>query len=434
MQLSAFLVPTVVVTVLASSLSATACSQQPDGSNQPGTRAAAAAPLPAPPPLTEEDRKLYLDAARTAWAFVQNHYQPTTGLTKAHETYANITLWDIAGVIGAHYAARRLGLIDSVQYDQRIRRILTTLSTIDLVDNTAFNSTYNALTGKMVTRAGKQTLQGDGWSVTDIGRLLIWLRILAVNEPQYAEQAAAIVGRLNMQRLVQGGQPMGLSDSPSNKKRQLAPETEIGYHQYAASGFALWGANVRRALNPRANTRIVNVFGQRLMVDDRGNDRITAEPYIMMGLETGWYAPEHRQQATRILAVQEARHKRTGTVTMVTEDAMPDPPHYFYYYSIHHNGKTFVVEGPGENALVQKPRWVSAKAAFAWNALLPSPYTNLVVKTVMPAAAPGKGWGAGVYEGTLKPIAVRSLNTAALILESALYRIEGKPILNAKIL
>jgi hypothetical protein len=52
-----------------------------------------------------------------------------------------------------------------------------------------------------------------------------------------------------------------------------------------------------------------------------------------------------------------------------------------------------------------------------------------MLRTVRPAATP-IGWGSGVYEGTLKPTGITSLNTAALILESALYKIRGKPILS----
>jgi len=152
-----------------------------------------------------------------------------------------------------------------------------------------------------------------------------------------------------------------------------------------------------------------------------------SEPYIMLGLETGYRSPDLSRQAAQVLAAQSARYQRTGLVTAVTEDALPDPPWYFYYYSVWHNGKAFVVEGPGEGKEVDKPRWVSSKAAFAWNAVLPNPYTQLVLRTVQPGGTPS-GWGAGVYEGTLKPTGVPSLNTAALIMESALYMSRGRPI------
>jgi len=111
----------------------------------------------------------------------------------------------------------------------------------------------------------------------------------------------------------------------------------------------------------------------------------------------------------------------------VTEDALPDPPYYFYYYSLWHNGRPFMVEGKGQNQVVERPRWVSSKAAFGWNAVFPNPYTALLLQTVQPART-ANGWGAGVYEGTLKPTGIPSLNTAAMIMEAALYKIRGRPI------
>ena len=93
-----------------------------------------------------------------------------------------------------------------------------------------------------------------------------------------------------------------------------------------------------------------------------------------------------------------------------------------------HRGRPFVVEGKGENQYVDKPRWVSSKAAYAWYALFPSKYTWLGVQTVQPALRAGKGWDTGVYEKTNKPTGVMSLNTAAIILEASLYKKTGRPL------
>jgi hypothetical protein len=206
-------------------------------------------------------------------------------------------------------------------------------------------------------------------------------------------------------------------------------EGRMGYEQYAAAGLALWGYRAEKALDARLNALPVNVLGIPIVADKRGDERITREPYIMMGMETGWYSPELREQAWRVLAAQEARYKTTGTLTMVSEDALPDPPYYFYYYDVYRQGRSFVVDAPAGQGYVESPRWLSSKAAFAWHALLPSPYTLAVLQAVQPSAVPGHGWGAGVYEGTLRPTGDASLNTAALILEAAVYNLRGHPFL-----
>jgi hypothetical protein len=399
---------------------------------------------PAPPPggtvLTGPDRanvvderQLFLGAARTAWAFVERNYQPSTGLSRAHDTYQYVTLWDMASGLAATHSAHELGFISDAVYSQRIQRALTTLSTADLFDDAGFNKSYDSKTGKMIDRNQRISSRGYGWSVTDIGRLLTWLRILAVNQPQFATQAGNIVKRLDMARLVKDGYVQGEDLNPANGAVRQYPEGRMGYEQYAAAGLALWGFRAEKSLDARLNALPVNVMGIPIVADRRGDERITSEPYIMMGMETGWYSPELREQAWRVLAAQEARYKSTGVLTMVSEDALPDPPYYFYYYNVYRQGRPFVVDAPAGGGYVEGPRWISSKAAFAWHALLPSPYTLAVLQAVQGAAIPGRGWGAGVYEGSLRPTGDASLNTAALILEAAVYNLRGHPFLATRL-
>jgi hypothetical protein len=377
-----------------------------------------------------DEGQLYLNGARSAWAFVERNYQPATGLARAHDTYQYVTLWDIASTLAATYSAHELGLVSDPVYNQRMQRVLTTLSTMDLFDGAAFNKSYDSKTGRMIDRNQRISSKGYGWSSTDIGRLLTWLRIIAVNQPQFATQATAIVNRLNFSRLIDSdGYLKGQDIEPQTGQMRIYSEGRMGYEQYAAAGLAVWGHRAEKALDARLNAQPVSVFGVSIIADKRGDERITSEPYIMMGLETGWYSPELRQQAWRVLAAQEARFKSTGTLTMVSEDALPDPPFYFYYYDVYRQGRTFAVDAPSGQAYVESPRWISSKAAFAWHALLPSPYTMTVLQAVQPALIPGKGWGAGVYEGMLKPTGNASLNTAALILEAAVYNSRGRPFL-----
>ena len=415
--------------IVGGSISAfSACS---DAQQAPPQGARPAPPQPTPAPiLTAQERQLYLDAARTSWNLVNRITEPSTGLARAHPNYSNITLWDVAGAIAANYVARELGFIDQTTFDAHIARIFSTLSTIDLFDRSAFNRIYDAKTGRMVDNGGKISTVGAGWSSVDLGRLLIWLKVVANKHPKYAVTAAQIVKRIDMSKVLQNGYLQGVEVDPKTRRRKTFTETEIGYQQYALTGFALWGAKINpNGLDVRTDVREVNVLGVRLLTDGRGNDRVMSEPYIMLGLEPGYRSAELQRQARQVLAAQEARYQRTRLVTAPSEDAMPDPPWYFYYYSIYHRRKSFVVEGVGDNAEVAGPRWISSKAAFGWNAVLPSAYTQLVLRTVRPAGTT-LGWGSGVYEGTLKPTGVTSLNTAALIMESALYKIRGKPILS----
>jgi len=48
-----------------------------------------------------DERQLFLNAARIAWAFADRNYQPSTGLFRAHDTYQYVTLWDMASGLAA---------------------------------------------------------------------------------------------------------------------------------------------------------------------------------------------------------------------------------------------------------------------------------------------------------------------------------------------
>ncbi|HWL40236.1 MAG TPA: DUF3131 domain-containing protein [Gemmatimonadaceae bacterium] len=397
------------------------------------TRRSTPPPPPPVPGVILDERAVYMSAAQTAWAFVERNYVSSTGLARAHDSYQYLTVWDIASLLAATYSAHGLGLITDAVYHQRTQKALATLGSMALFEGVAFNKMYDAHTGRMVGRDLKNTSRGIGWSAIDLGRFLVWLRIVAVSHPQHMPQAQAIVNRLNMARLISDGYLRGEDLAPGNGAKRIYPEGKMGYEQYAAAGFALWGFRAEKALDQRVNALPVSVQGVSLFADTRGNEYVTSEPYIMLGLETGWYSPEVRAQAWRVLAAQEARYRSTGTITMVSEDALPDPPYYFYYYNVYRQGRPFSIDGPPNLGAVQRPRWISTKAAFAWHALLPSPYTLLVLQAVQSSEIPGRGWGAGVYEGTLRPTGTPGINTEAIILEAALYQMRGGPFLNQRI-
>jgi Protein of unknown function (DUF3131) len=279
-----------------------------------------------------------------------------------------------------------------------------------------------------VGRDHRPTTRGHGWSATDVGRLLIWLKIVATHDPEFDAIARRIVARLNIDRLVRDGYLRGEELTPRGRRR-LFQEGRIGYEQYAAAGFALWDIRADSALDLQVNSTPVTVLGQSVLADRRGDDLLTSEPVVMLGLELGWPSAEWERLGKAVLAAQEERYRRTGVVTIVSEDAVPRPPAYFYYYLLHHNGDDFVVVTPSHDLVPWNLRWVSAKAAFAWHALFPSAYTWLAVQTVKSAESPNVGWSAGVYEGSKVRVPSPNLNTAAVILESAAYFVRGCPLM-----
>ena len=430
---------------LAMTLTAAQTRCQQDGSDKPpktttastavssgaatsgGTRLALQLPTPAPslPPTATpaEQRAFMIRSARAGWSYVSREVTPI-GYVGATKNYQFLTVWDMASGLAAAYSARELGFISPAQYRKFADRTLRSIEKAPLYDNAAFNRMYSAQTGAMVDSKAQPTTIGMGWSALDHGRLFVWLKLVGNDDPAFAARTQAIVTRLNMARLVKDGYMQGEEISAKTNEHRAYQEGRVGYEQYAAEGFALWGAKVDSALDFSVNGKPVVVNGQTIITDARGSDVMTSEPFVMMGLELGWKNETWRNLSLAVLAAQEARFTETGIVTMVSEDAIPVPPAYFYYYLLYHDGKPFVVTTVSGATSDSFPRWVSAKAAFGYHALAPSKYTWQALQTVKYGGSTS-GWTAGVFEGTKSSTKTFNLNTAAIVLESAAYMKRG---------
>jgi hypothetical protein len=390
-------------------------------------RSATNAPPAAAAPSDNVDAPEYFsDRARMAWRYGERYYRPSSGLIAAVPFYDYATVWDLASGLAMLYCARELGFLEEADYKKRVALALKTMANLPLFDGIAFNKFYKVSTRAMVNRLHRPSGRGVGWSVTDIGRLLVWLRIVAERDADFKPAAEAVVKRLDMSRLVRDGYLWGEDLAPDGTRR-VYQEGQIGYEQYAAQGFALWGHRAEKALNLKENEIPVEVMGQTVAADKRQRDRLTSEPFVMAGLEFGWSADMQRL-ARAVLAAQEERARRTGILTMVSEDALDVPPHYFYYYCVFANGREFSLDVQDPDAVVDKPRWLSAKAAFAWHALVPSEYTRRAVKAVEAAVGP-HGWSSGVYENTTRSTGTLNVNTAAVVMSAAVYVLRREPLL-----
>ena len=368
----------------------------------------------------------YREAAAHAWRFVVANTDSRTGLVRATPGYGNATTWDMASAIAAIWSAYRLDLIDTDEYSERMSRLLTTIADLPLFENAAYHKIYEVSSGRMVS-GGRPDDRGYAWSATDLGRFLVWLAIVRATDPEHAPLAERIAGRMDYSRIVRDGYAHGYD--ANRRVYKSFQEGRVGYEQYIGAGFDLWGHAVEPMLDPTLHGSPVEVMGHTLLRDDRGHDRIVSEPFVMMGLEVGW-DPETAELARNVLAVQRARWRETGRVTIASEDAIDLPPNYFYYYCVYCGGTPFVIEthDPGERRNVQP--WVSTKNAFGWNALLPDDYTELAWRTVQ-AARDDYGWMSGVFERSGRTTGTHDINTAAIILESAAYLSLGVPLIDA---
>lgn len=371
---------------------------------------------------TASDEKFYREMARASWGYLDRYYQPSTGFVNATPDWFNTTLWDLGGQLLAFQAAKELGFLSKDEYEKRTRRTLTTLENVKLTDGIAYNRIYS-------TKDGSPNATGAGWSATDLGRLLLALKIVAVREPQFAAAAERVARRNDFSKIVRGGYLYGRSIGPTGPSD--FQEGRIGYEQYVAAGFAQWGAGAGKAQQLKSNATPLTVLGVELMSDSRGFDRLLSEPFVLYGLELGLDG-DLRTLAQGVLRAQEARYRQTGQVTIVSEDALAVKPHYFYYYCVYCNGKPFVIGVSSPKQTFDEPRWVSTKAAFGWHALMPDAYTARAIEYVSPALDPTRGWATGVFERTRESTKTFDVNTAVVLMEIAYYQLRGKrPLIEA---
>jgi hypothetical protein len=207
-------------------------------------------PTPAPnacaeisAPLTPEEQ-VY---AKAAWQYFVNNYQPATGFTNSVGGYPSGSLWDIGNYLIALNSVRWLNLIDQAEFDSRLNQFLKTLSGLKLFEDALPNKVYNAATGEMVDYGNKPLEKGIGWSALDIGRILATFHVIRTCHPQYGDWIKGILDKWNIKRSLKDDQLYGALVRPDGSTL-LVQEGRLGYEEYAARGYELWGFKASKAL------------------------------------------------------------------------------------------------------------------------------------------------------------------------------------------
>lgn len=389
-------------------------------------------------PLTDREQNM----ARVAWSYFEKRYQPETGLVNAVGSYPSTTLWDTASYISALVAAYELCVIDKRAFDTRATKLINTLRNLDLYRGEAPNKVYNTKTGAKVNYANEA---GEvGISALDIGRMLVWLRILKERHPHLANSVDNIPMRWNFCNLVNEDGRMFGSFTQGDGKTRYVQEGRLGYEEYAAKGFALWGFDVARALSPEP-LAYTTIFDVKVPYDGRdprvfkNQNYVLTEGYILDGLELGWDLPTDRSNdgltashgwraefANRIYLVQQRRYEQTGIITARSEHQVNGKP-YFVYDSIFADGYAWNTLDPTGEYQPDRAA-IAAKAAIGLWALWDTDYTDLLFESVADLYEPDLGFYEGLYENGNGFIPLQTANNNGIILASLLYKVQG-PIL-----
>lgn len=383
-----------------------------------------------------------MDMARAAWTYFEVTYQETTGLTNSVGAYPSTTLWDTASYIGGLVAAHQLGIIDKRTFDERAMKLIGTIRKLDLFRGELPNKVYHTKTGEKVNYANKP---GEvGFSALDIGRFLVWMRIVKERYPYLANAIDNALLRWNYCNVIDEDGQLNGSILGKDKETVYVQEGRLGYEEYAAKGFELWGFDTRQSLavKPFAFT---DIYGVDVPYDPRDprvfktKNSVLMESYLLDGLEMNWDTPQDRtgekdvathgwraEFASRVYLAQQRRFEETGILTARSEHQVNGSP-YFVYDTIYGNGYAWNTLDP--SGVYQPDRAaVAAKAAIGMWALWDTEYSDRLFDAVADLYDPEKGFYEGIYENGDGKIPLQTANNNGIILAALLYKAQG-PIL-----
>lgn len=388
-----------------------------------------------------DDRDMRI--AKAAWRYFELFTQETTGLANAVGNYPSTTMWDTASYISALVAAYELCLIEKPEFDRRISLLLTTLKGLDLFRDELPNKVYHTKTGAKVDYANKP---GEiGFSALDLGRLLVWLRIVKNRYAYLGNSVDAVLLKWDFRNAIDAeGLLYGAYLHKETNATVYAQEGRLGYEEYAAKGFALWG--FRPILAHRAEPFLTaEIFGVPVPYDGRdprifhSQNYVVTESYLQDGIELGFDLPHddsspewlhsdgwRAEFADRIYRVQEERWRQTGFMTARSEHNVKGPP-YFTYDSIFSDGYAWNTVTP-RGDYVPDHAAVSSKAAMGLWVLWDTEYTDVLYEAIADLYDPETGMYEGLYERGQGRVEVFTANNNGVILAALLYKVQG-PIL-----
>ena len=384
-----------------------------------------------------------LRAAKVAWHYFEKFTQETTGLANSVGNYPSTTLWDTASYIAGAVAAFELCLIEKPEFDRRMIQLLTTIKGLELFRKEMPNKVYHTKTGAKVDYTNKP---GEiGFSALDIGRFLVWMRILKNRYPHLGNTVDSVLLKWDFANVIDDqGLMYGAYVDKETGETVYAQEGRLGYEEYAAKGFALWG--FRPLLAHRAEPFLTaSIYGIQVPYDGRdprvfhSQNYVVTESYLQDGLELGFDLPQddsspewlhsdgwRAEFADRIYQVQENRWRRTGFMTARSEHNVKGPP-YFTYDTIFSDGYPWNTVTP-RGDYVPDHAAVAAKAALGLWALWETDYTDVLYEAIIELYDPENGMYEGLYERGQGRVEIYTANNNGIILTALLHKVQG-PIL-----
>ncbi len=376
-------------------------------------------------PLTAVERRY----AEAAWSYFKANYQPKTGLVSDRADIKAATLWGMGDYLAALHAARSLDIISSQEFDDRTRLLLGALSRLPLFAGELPQRGYDIRTLQPVDYGGNPVPEGTGFSALDVGRIMAALYNLKNYHPEYTNAVDKILLDWSYLRVIRNGLLASANVEKDVNGRTLTrvnPETRLGYEEYAARAFQLWGFDVNRsAVGGQYETASVEgmavpIKRRRPDVNSEVNQYTVSNPFLLYGLELG-FDPQMRSLIEPIFKAEAERYRRTGKYT-ASGTTLIDRQPYIIHNTIIGKGEPWATLAADGNKISDDNRVVSTATAFAYYALFPQDrYARELFQGTTDLYNPSLGYYEGFYEKTGKTAFGLTSNTNSTILQSMLY-------------
>ena len=352
--------------------------------------------------------------AKKAQHYLDRNRRKSTGLWDSVQGYHHSTMWDVASGIAGTLALEALQLKSIEQTHIELGQTLATLRKIPLYKGWLPNREYSTKTGKPSGRLSDSATNGNGWSALDIGRLLIWLKILCQQHPELEEQVLDLIAYWNINKAIHKGTLYGAKLYKG--KEYYRQEGRYGYLQYAATGFQLFGYKVPLP-NIDSYVSTVNIESSALNIDIRNVPFMTSDPYVLASLEFG--QENHWNQIKTVYSLHKQRSKSANKLFSYAEDAMDKNP-WFAYNNLFYYGKAWTSVSPG-GKVIENPQIFSHKVAFGFSVLFDDEFSQRLSRAVLNNSLQARSIPTGQYENGGINTAF-NINTNSLILVALWYK------------
>lgn len=356
--------------------------------------------------------------AKKADFYFKRSWRKETGLWDSVQGYHHTTMWDIASGIAATLALEALEMKSTEDVHFELERTLNTLKSMPLYKDTLPNREYDTKTGLPSGRLSLSSSNGSGWSALDIGRLLIWLKILESRHPELEDDVLEIVDNWDLSKAVHRGTLFGTN--LYRGKEYYRQEGRNGYLQYAAKGFELFGHGIPLPdLEGFLDT--VSIDDIDIEIDTRNVPFLTSDPYVLAELEFG--EQPKWSQLNAFYRLHQKKWENSGDLTSYAEDAMNKNP-WFAYNNIFYYGKPWTSVSPSGKT-VENPQVLSNKVAFGFSVIFNDDFSSKLSESVLESSLQFRSIPTGIYaNGGIN--SAMNINTNSLILVALWYKSSGK--------